>query len=189
MASLFSRTFFTSLQPHSWALRKQTWLQKTQSVRHRQTVSVAVGSVGLLGGCSVFYISSPCSCSFSPWRGFMLSLYGALSSDAAGLVWTATLPHMLVLLVGLLDGFQTRWRPGGLAWLLWLPWFLDPGQVPAISSFWPQFVWPPCNPCRKNIPFFSMVVLNPAIFCLSQGTFPNVQIPYLIHHTFWPSTE
>lgn len=38
----------------------------------------------------------------------MLSLYGALSSDAAGLVWTATLPHMLVLLVGLLDGFQTR---------------------------------------------------------------------------------
>lgn len=89
---------------------KETDLAIKDTISQTQTdgVSVALGSVGLLGGCSVFYIASPCSCSFSPWRGFMLSLYGALSYDAAGLVWSATLPHMLVLLVGFLGGFQTR---------------------------------------------------------------------------------
>lgn len=38
----------------------------------------------------------------------MTSWYGTLSSDPAGLVWSAPSLHVLVLLAGLVGGFLTR---------------------------------------------------------------------------------
>lgn len=167
-------------------------IKDTISQTQTDCVSAAFGLAGLLGGCSVFSVPSPCCCP-SP-HGQASWSHRMELSPLTQLVWS-----------GLLLG-PTCWSCWQGCWVVSELGEVLPGCLDAHDSWirvkfqpCPSFdhkincilyvVWSPCDPCRKNIPSFAMEVLNPAIPCLSQRTFPNVQIPYLSHHAFWPSTE